>query len=174
MQSSEVRRDIRLAGQVKRYATWPVLHQQSTGEHSWQVLRIYIEIFGAPSPEVTTYIVHHDSAELKVGDPPFPLKANNPDLKAIYDRLEDEAMLEMRGEALPGLPPEEKTRIKICDLLEMWEFGEQEQMMGNRYAEPIIDDTLKTVRNMIGAPHFSSDDFDKVNKFIQERSGFYV
>lgn len=174
MRSSDVRRDIRLAGQVKRYATWPVLHQQSTGEHSWQVLRIYIEIFGAPSPEVTVYITHHDSAELVVGDPPFPLKAQNVDLKQIYDRLENSAMMEMRGEVLPVLSPEERVRIKICDLLEMWEFGEQEQMMGNRYAEPIIDDTLRAVRKMVEDPHFPSDHFDKVDRFIQERSGFYV
>ena len=145
MKSADVRRDIRLAGQVKRYSTWPVHHQQSTGEHSWQVLRIYIEIFGAPSPEVTTYIVHHDSAELKVGDPPFPLKAQNSDLKAIYDRLESAAMLEMRGEALPVLGHPEASMVKVCDLLEMWEYGQQEWMMGNRYAQPIVEDTIHAV-----------------------------
>lgn len=149
MQRSDVRRDIRLAGQVKRYACWPTLTTQTTGEHSWQVLRIYIEIFGPPSPDVTVYIVHHDSAELVVGDPPFPLKAQNADLKQIYDRLEDAAMMEMRGEALPVLSDEERARVKICDLLEMWEFGLQERMMGNRYAQPIIDDTLTTSVYMI-------------------------
>lgn len=174
MLSSDVRRNIRLAGQVKRYATWPVLHQQSTGEHSWQVLRIYIEIFGPPIPDVTVYITHHDSAELAVGDPPFPLKAQNQDLKVIYDRLEDAAMLEMRGEALPVLSHAEKARIKICDLLEMWEFGHQEWLMGNRYAKPIIDDTLAVVMKMISMPEFPEDDNERVTAFItsKERSMF--
>lgn len=169
MRSSDVRRDIRLAGQVKRYATWPVLHQQTTGEHSWQVLRIYIEIFGAPSPDVTTYIVHHDSAELVVGDPPFPLKSRNPDLKAIYDRLEDEVMQEMRGEGLPVLSTSEKVRIKICDLLEMWEFGMQERLMGNRYGEPIMQDTRQVVTNMIHAHGFPESDWKKVTTFMDRR-----
>lgn len=174
MRNIDIRRNIRLAGQVKRYATWPVLHQQSTGEHSWQVLRIYIEIFGPPIPDVTVYITHHDSAELAVGDPPFPLKAKNPDLKEIYDRLEADAMQEMRGEALPVLQAHEMKKIKICDLLEMWEFGMQEMMMGNRYAKPIIDDTLAVVMKMINMPEFPEDDNERVTAFItsKERSMF--
>lgn len=174
MRNIDIRRNIRLAGQVKRYATWPVLNQQSTGEHSWQVLRIYIEIFGPPIPDVTVYITHHDSAELAVGDPPFPLKAKNPDLKEIYDRLEADAMQEMRGEALPVLPAHEMKKIKICDLLEMWEFGHQERMMGNRYAKPIIDDTLAVVMKMINMSEFPEDDNERVTAFIisKERSMF--
>lgn len=171
MRSSDVRRDIRLAGQVKRYSTWPVIHQQSTGEHSWQVLRIYIELFGAPSPDVTVYITHHDSAELKVGDPPFPLKANNPDLKDIYDRLEADAILEMRGEALPVLLTHTMRRIKICDLLEMWEFGVQELMLGNRYAEPIIEDTLAAVEQILGL--MDQETVDAVSAHIMKREEMY-
>jgi hypothetical protein len=138
------------------------------------VLRIYIEIFGAPIPDVTTYIVHHDSAELAVGDPPFPLKARNPDLKVIYDRLEDAAMLEMRGEALPVLSHAEKARIKICDLLEMWEFGLQERMMGNRYAQPIVEDTRRTVIDMINASGFPDEDYRRVSNFIVVRERVYA
>ena len=141
IKNRQVRTDVRLAGQVARYSTWPTLTQQSTGEHSWQVLRVYIEIFGAPPPEVTEYIVHHDSAELVVGDPPFPMKAENPDLKEIYERLELRAIVEMRGAKLPVLTTEQAVRVKLCDLLEMWEFGLHEERMGNRYAAPIISDT---------------------------------
>ncbi len=170
MRRSNVRRDIRLAGQVKRYATWPVIHQQSTGEHSWQVLRIYIEIFGAPSPEVCVYIVHHDSAELAVGDPPFPLKSQNADLKKIYDRLEVGALMEMRGEALPDLSSDERMKIKVCDLLEMWEFGQQELRMGNRYAQPIVDDTIAAANKIIRGWSLESN----VLYWVQKRSDVYT
>lgn len=170
MRSADVRRDIRLAGQVKRYSTWPVLHTQSTGEHSWQVLRIYIEIFGAPSPDVTIYIVHHDSAELVVGDPPFPLKSKNQDLKDIYDRLEADAIQEMRGECLPVLSSDERTMVKVCDLLEMWEFGQQELRMGNSYAQPIVDDTRTAVNKIIRGWSLEST----VLYWIQKRSEFYA
>lgn len=172
MRNSDVRRDIRLAGQVKRYSTWPVLNQQSTGEHSWQVLRIYIDIFGPPSPEVCVYIVHHDSAELTVGDPPFPLKRDNPDLKEIYDRLESTAVIEMRGEALPVLSREEMLRIKICDLIEMWEYGVQEHMMGNRFAEPIISDTMENFMDL--ARSLSEDEFMSVRKHVTRRMEIYA
>lgn len=169
MRSDDIRTDIRLAGQVKRYATWPTITTQTTGEHSWQVLRIYIDIFGAPSPNVTVYITHHDSAELVVGDPPFPLKRNNPPLKEIYDRLEHEAMQKMRGEVLPELTPYEMFLVKICDLLEMWEFGLQELQMGNKYAQPIVDDTIKVVRGMINTPGTSESTHRKVTRFIEKR-----
>lgn len=149
MISSDVRTDLRLAGMVKRYSTWPVINPQSTGEHTWQILRIYIEIFGPPPPEVTEYIVHHDSAELIVGDPPFPLKMNNPDLKEIYSRLENDAMRKMRASGMPKLDWPQTMQVKICDLIEMWEYGLHELKMGNGYAEPIIEDTITVILRMI-------------------------
>lgn len=145
MISRQIRRDPRLAGLVKRYATWPTISQQSVGEHCWQVLRIYMEIFGPPSPEVTWYIVHHDTPELIVGDPPFPLKRNNPGLKGEYDRLEAVAIMDITGRDMPAISDGSKLRVKLCDLLEMWEYGMHERMLGNRYADPIIADTKEAV-----------------------------
>lgn len=149
MMASDVRTDLRLAGMVKRYSTWPVINAQSTGEHTWQMLRIYIEIFGPPPPDVTEYIVHHDSAELIVGDPPFPLKKDNPDLKEIYTRLESDALQKMKGSDMPKLEWPQTMQVKICDLIEMWEFGLHELKMGNRYAQPIVEDTMKVILCMI-------------------------
>lgn len=144
----------RLAGQVARYHTWPTLQSQSNGEHTWQVLRIYWEIFGPPSLEVTARILWHDAGELAVGDLPFPTKAYNPQLKAIFDAMEDSAVRTMLPDALADaaladVSPDERLRIKICDLLDMWEFGQQEMFMGNRYAEPIVRDTSDAIMKMI-------------------------
>jgi 5'-deoxynucleotidase YfbR-like HD superfamily hydrolase len=77
-------------------------------------------------------------AELVVGDPPFPVKANNPTLKAEFDRIEIAALKAMGLGELPDLPIDEKRRIKICDLLEMTLFGMGERELGNMLAIPII------------------------------------
>jgi 5'-deoxynucleotidase YfbR-like HD superfamily hydrolase len=171
MISNQVRSDPRLAGLVKRYATWPTLTQQSVGEHSWQVLRIYMEIFGPPPPEITWYITHHDTPELKVGDPPFPLKKNNPSLKKIYDKLEEGAIFEITGQFMPEISEGQRTMVKICDLLEMWEFGIHEWMMGNRYAEPVIADTEECVLEL--ASHHSSPLITQVREHMRKRRKMY-
>lgn len=128
---------LRFSGGVKRYHTWPTIQTQTVAEHTWNVLRIYYELFGPPSPEVTVYTLFHDAPELYTGDPPFPIKRDNPDLKAGYDRLDAEFM---RNHRIPEIPvtDEDKIRIKVCDLLEMWEFGLVDMKMGNTLATLIL------------------------------------
>jgi len=143
---AEVVSSTRLAGQVKRYHTWPVLHPQSVGEHTWQTMRLYWELYGHVEPEVCAYLLWHDAPELVTGDPPFPTKANNPALKAIYDEMEDAALTNMVGaeratEILDGVTSLQRLRMKACDLIDMYEFGMHELAMGNRYGEPIVADT---------------------------------
>lgn len=57
MKKSDVQRNIRLAGLVRRYHTWTVLHQQTVAEHSWQVMRLYERIFGTPPAPVFLHIL---------------------------------------------------------------------------------------------------------------------
>lgn len=142
--SETVTSSLRHAGGVERYHTWPTIRKQTVADHCYHVLRIYYEIFGPPSPEVTTCVLFHDSAEVRFGDPPFPAKRDNPDLKAVYNRLESAYSAEMFGfDHSELLSPEQKIMIKVCDLLEMWEFGCVELRMGNQYARPIIERTLE-------------------------------
>ena len=136
----------RLAGQVERYHTWPTIRKQTVAEHTWQILRIYLELFGVDA-DVWKYILHHDSGEIRTGDLPFPLKSQNPDLKKIMDDLEDDALAAMGVGTIP-LTSEQKWRIKVCDLLEMLEFGLQEMVLGNRLAEPIIKGTSSNLRQL--------------------------
>lgn len=138
-----------LAGRVKRYHTWPTFHTQTVGEHTWQLLRLHCQMFGPPTPLVTEYIVWHDAGELVTGDPPFPLKANNPALKTIYDALEHVAVENMGGQTIV-LSESEKIKVKLCDLMEMYEFGSVEYCMGNKFAEPIIVDTRAAMEALIG------------------------
>jgi hypothetical protein len=133
---------VRHAGRIRRYHAWPTIQVQTVGEHSWQVALIYEQIFGELSSPVERYIRLHDVAELVVGDIPFPTKANNPELKAAFNAVEDSA-LETMGVTLPGLAPVIRTKIKICDLLEMACFGMMEYEMGNQLAIPIIQRTMR-------------------------------
>lgn len=145
MNRVEVVTSTRLAGQVRRYHTHPVLRQQTVAEHSWQVARVFRELFPeAWCIEVADWIHQHDVPEIGTGDPPFPLKARYPELKAIYMEIESEVS-ESLGLVWPELTPRQRLLIKICDLLEMWEFGQEEMMMGNRYAEPIVRGTASAV-----------------------------
>ena len=133
----------RLAGSVLRYHTWPTLNTQTIADHTFHVIRIYAALFGWPNSKVTEAIVKHDMPEIVTGDPPFPIKMQNPALKLIYNSLEDPALEAMCVGPSPLLSVPEAAQLKIADLLEMVEFGEVELMMGNRFAEPIINDTKK-------------------------------
>ena len=161
----DVNQNARFAGQVLRYHTWPVFRQQSVGEHTWQCLRIYLKIFGNLPSEVAQYLVWHDAGELAVGDPPFPVKAKNPILKEQYDRLENEAVLNMGGVPCP-LPSALKDRAKFVDLYEMYEFGMTELLMGNQYAHPIIDGTLKSMD--ILSSRVAREEFELMLPWLQE------
>jgi 5'-deoxynucleotidase YfbR-like HD superfamily hydrolase len=156
---------VRHAGMVKRYHTWPTIQSQTVGEHSWQVALIFEKIFGELSSAVERYIRLHDVAELVVGDPPFPVKANNPDLKAAYVKAEEEALIRMELGKLHELHPEYMHQIKICDLLEMMQFGMTERELGNRLGIPIIVRTREAALKIArGYPDWGG----KVVAFIQD------
>lgn len=138
MRKEEVQQDPRLAGLTRRYHTWPALRDQTVAEHSWQVARLYLMIFGIPRTEVLTYIIKHDMGEIVTGDPPFPIKAQNPALKAEMDRLEDIALGKMDVQ-LPKLTDYEKVLFKFCDLLDCLEHAKNEVLMGNRYMVPVFN-----------------------------------
>lgn len=156
----------RLAGSTKRYHAWPVLQTQTVADHSWNVLRIYISIWGPPSEAVLLYVLWHDCGEWKVGDPPFPIKQLNPDFKEVYDRLEAKALGEM-GVELPVLTPIEKIKVKISDLLDMWEFGQVDRLLGNQLAVPIIFDTRIGVDTL--AQKLSPGDEERVLGYISKQ-----
>lgn len=148
MKRAKVLATARLAGQVTRYHTWPVHHRQTVGEHTWQVMRIYYQIFGPPSALVFTKLIWDDAGELVTGDLPFPIKARNPGLKAIMDSLEEQAVEGMGGNPRPGVSDVEKRRVKTCDLIDMLEYGLHELDLGNKYAQPIVDDIGNSLRQL--------------------------
>ena len=141
VERQDVMRSQYMAGRVRRYHTWPTLHQETVDEHSMGVLRIYRQIFGLSTISVVQYVMDHDLPELHVGDTPFPAKRKYPKLKEALDEAEEAARKELGLPTSYYLSDAEKRRIKVCDLLQMWQFGRAEMRMGNAYALPIVADT---------------------------------
>jgi len=160
----------RVAGLVKRYHTWPTITTQSVGEHSWQVYRIYNQMFGVPPENVAYCIMTHDMGELVTGDPPYPTKSNNPELKKIYDHLEDLAFKNM-DLVLGQMSEEDGYRFKIAHMMEMWEFGVHEMSLGNTFGKSIRDRCEIAVRKLAsGIPEFDAavtDHLFKMRNFYE-------
>lgn len=152
----------RWAGQVRRYHTWPVIRQQTIGEHSWNLLRMYYEIFDELPERIAVYLVYHDVPELKVGDPPYPIKKDNPTLKMEMDRLEQEA-LDSFGIVLPPLSVYEKLRVKVCDGLDCWEYAREEIAMGNTTFHVVVTRIKKLMEELI--PQLAIGDVLRLQKY---------
>lgn len=178
-QWTEVRSDTRQAGAVLRYHTWPTVKKQTIADHSWNVWRIVFAIWrtghcsveGIPQ-SVTEYIMLHDCGELRTGDAPYPIKRDNPELKQIMDRLEDEALTE-QGIHLAELSTEWKWRVKVAHTIEMMEFGIDELMLGSRYAAPVILRMTTWLREQLAdanvPPNVWSDEVSAVLNYVDAR-----
>jgi 5'-deoxynucleotidase YfbR-like HD superfamily hydrolase len=138
----QIMRSRYLAGQVIRYHAFPTLRKPTVAEHCWRVAGIYCEVFGLPRAEVLYYCLHHDSGELWAGDLPFMAKDRIPGLREAMNQAEQKGREELDIK-LPELTEEELRHVKICDLLEMHEFGSHEYKMGNQFARPVAQDTLQ-------------------------------
>jgi len=144
----DVRTETRLAGQVMRYHTYPTLQRQTNGEHTWQVLRIYDEMFGLWDREVARWIVWHDAAELRTGDIPYSAKQRHPALKAAADEAEEAASVAL-GIDWPQITPIQRQRVKFCDVLEMYEFGLMEVRLGSQLGRAIVLDTAADLQRRL-------------------------
>lgn len=166
MDHDDIVKNSRFAGNVQRYHTWPTINQQSVAEHTWQMLRIWFHMWGPPPPDVTVVIVFHDAGEVLAGDRPFMAKRRSPELKAILDKLEDEAVEEMGGpKAGLRLTPYDTLRIKFCDWLEMMEFGLVEMAMGNNLCQPVVNACSELIYSKIA--QLSDEDRAALNNYMQ-------
>jgi 5'-deoxynucleotidase YfbR-like HD superfamily hydrolase len=141
--------DTRLAGQVKRFHTWPITSHQTVAEHCWQCLRIYLSIVDKVDPHVVRHIAFHDLGEISVGDLPYPTKRDNPSLKAQMDILEQRACIShlqhWKAYQPIMLTDEDKVLVKQIEMIEMAEYGMYEMCLGNSYAFIVADRCLDAV-----------------------------
>lgn len=136
----DLEEDPRHAGQILRYHTWPVHRQQTVGEHSWQIMRIMLTIWPEAPKHLLCHAVTHDVGEM-IGDLPYPAKKNDPLLKdriTLGELRYHRAMSVRWGLPAPTkLTDGEREFFKLCEYIEMWEYGLQEQNMGNLYGKII-------------------------------------
>ena len=144
--------DPRIAGQVKRYHTWPVLQSQTNAAHSWQVARILLAIYPECDRSLLVHALNHDSGELHSGDLPYPVKKENPELKTHVDRIENRAINTMHVlwdfPIVQKLDPIDKIIFKIAEFIEMYEFGAQEVIMGNKFGYIVAERCITQAQKM--------------------------
>ena len=103
---------------------------------------IFCQIFGRPSEQVFEYILYHDIEEIQTGDIPFGAKCR--EMSILLEESEEKARKDLRIKK-PSIHEKDRVRVKICDLLEMFEFGVEEVVRGNLLATPIITDTIELI-----------------------------
>jgi 5'-deoxynucleotidase YfbR-like HD superfamily hydrolase len=151
-----VRLDTRLAGQIRRYHTWPITGQQTVAEHTWQMLRIYFSVTAKFELHIIHHIQFHDIGEHLTGDAPYPVKSENPQLKEQMDILEQQSLAKQCDywEAFKPLPLtfEERKFCKQIELIEMAEFGLDQMCLGNKHGFIIANRCLQAVYKMQPPP----------------------
>lgn len=130
--------DPRLAGEVRRWHTRPMVHDQTVASHSWNVARLVLAIHPSASRDLLVEAIMHDVGEGGSGDTPAYAKEQSPGLREESRRLQDSSRL---GMAIAwGVPSQRKLGdfeqwvLKTADLLEGWEHTLQELVIGNQLA----------------------------------------
>lgn len=170
--------DPRHALQLTRYHSWPRIRDQSVGEHSCQIMRILLTVWPDCPRRMLVHAVTHDMGEM-AGDIQYPYKQKFPALKPLMDSIED-SVLDVMREKL-GAPPEvllteyELTIFKIVEYVEMWEYGVNEQRMGNSYATIISNRCLLAAADLMNSldpfrNHGSHDVRPAIKRYIDNRA----
>jgi hypothetical protein len=143
-----LRGDPRMAGEVKRWHTYPTLREQSVASHSWNVARIVLAIVPMASRELMIEALFHDTGEIKaMGDMPHTSKTGpeREALRKLVKATEREARTAMSLPwALPSpwvLGNSERQPLDLANMIEMWEFALHERMLGNKFADEVISYT---------------------------------
>lgn len=165
--------DPRNALEINRYHTWRT-RQQTVGEHSAQIMRVMLCIWPQVPRKLLVHAVFHDIEE-PAGDIPYPFKKDNPGLKREYDEVARKVrrvMVEDHG--IPGpiaLDEFEEKFFKMCEFIEMWEFGLSEVNMGNQYAVIIAERCIQAANKILPDLHPSVQEHAKryvANRMKQE------
>lgn len=164
---------LRMAGRVRRYHTWPTVQRETTvAEHTWQVLRIWFELYGEPSPGITVAILLHDVGEGKTGDLPHMVKREHPDLRAKLVEIEKDYVGELveniQWSDMPTRVPHvydwDKLRIKMCDLIEAAEFALDEYHLGSRTYQHILHNVRGAFEEEVAGHRVGDSDHPHVQR----------
>lgn len=153
---------LREGGQTQRCHTMPHFGEYSVASHSYNATLLLLELHTKkpPSLNLIKAVLYHDVPERWTGDTPAPAKWASPILKAVLDGLELK-IFEKLGIAkiFQELTEEEKMWLAAVDLLELYIWGEEQTILGNR----VVADLNKRVKKLFE---------EKGNKFPKEVQDF--
>lgn len=144
--------DPRAALEIRRFHTWRTIQSQSVGEHSAQIARIMLTVWPRCPRRLLIHAVTHDMGEM-CGDVAYPFKKMFPEIADGMAKAEHEVRMRQRDRV--GTPPllplsaPEKKFFKICEYIEMMEFGFAEYNLGNKYGAIIVARMREELRGLI-------------------------
>lgn len=121
---------------VSRVHTIRHLGQYTNGQHSFDMLTLTLELREETSAELMKAIIYHDLPERWIGDTPYPVKAEAPDLNIRLHELEGVINLRMGWTA--DLNDEEVLWLRVIDRVEFMLWADDQVQMGNRHLESVL------------------------------------
>jgi len=128
---------MRECSRVERCHTLPHHGSYTDGQHSHDMVSLYLVLCPEPSLEVVKAIHVHDYGERWCGDMPAPTKWAEPDLGRLLQRLEEGCVQRLGFETT--LTTTELEWLKALDGLEVFLWANDQVAMGNRNAQNVID-----------------------------------
>jgi len=155
------------AGDVVRCHTMPCLNRPTVGLHTWRTL-VLLHWLYAPTqpPTAMTYtLLMHDVPELRTGDLPGDIKADDPRIGDLFEGIEDKIYSDL-GIDMPALFDEEKMVVKFCDRADLAMYALEEYDMGNQSPRMLSMLARAIVFTRDAAAHLMKDGFPHVDRVI--------
>lgn len=129
----------RKANHVRRLHTVRVIHEETVGEHTANIIAAVMEFTHfKPSANLLMSAAMHDLAEVYTGDVPANVKKEYPAVKEALDRAESDWLKRMEfPNIFLKLTNEERLILKFCDAFDLLQKCLIETAMGNSTILPI-------------------------------------
>ena len=131
--------EARLAANVERFHTHPIIKRETVGHHSFNVANLLmIMTNGQASAKLLFAGLWHDMGEPKVGDIPSPVKVGlPPEVLKHIDLVEERAIRAIHPYADVELDPEERRLLSLADKIDGLLKCREELRMGNKDIIPV-------------------------------------
>jgi len=134
---------IREGGFVKRCHTKFMHREYTVGQHSFNMLALLMVFHPNPSTNLIKAVVLHDVPERWTGDLPTPVKYLAPGMKAEINTFEKAILKQIHPEI--ELTAEETFWLKSVDMVELWQWCQEEQALGNTSVKAMKDECLAII-----------------------------
>lgn len=122
-------------GGVRRFHVEPFIGQETVFHHSASVALLLIKCLGNPSAPLLQAAILHDLEEGITGDVPAPMHREL--LPALHKA--EERVRHLYNLRMPALTIVEAQLLKAADFLDCALTAHEQLMLGNRYAQQVID-----------------------------------